>query len=88
MQALAGIAAALCVSTNTVKTHVRSINAKLGVPSRRTAVAAARAQGIAGFVTAGSESPAVGEAHARGMSQARPFVTSQGGDRRGSLHSL
>jgi LuxR family maltose regulon positive regulatory protein len=46
MQTLAEIAAAQSVSTNTVKTHVRSIYAKLGVSSRRKAVAAARAQGI------------------------------------------
>ncbi len=46
MQTFAKIAAARSVSTNTVKTHVRSIYAKLGVSSRRKAVAAARAQGI------------------------------------------
>ncbi|PXY25207.1 hypothetical protein BAY59_24640 [Prauserella coralliicola] len=41
------VAATLSVSVNTVKTHVRAIYAKLGVTSRRAAVSAARARGLA-----------------------------------------
>jgi LuxR family maltose regulon positive regulatory protein len=40
------IAADLTVSVNTIKSHVRSIYAKLGVRSRRTAVAAAHERGL------------------------------------------
>jgi LuxR family maltose regulon positive regulatory protein len=40
------IAAEFTVSVNTVKSHIRSIYAKLGVSSRRTAVAAARGRGL------------------------------------------
>ena len=40
------IAAALSVSRSTVKTHVQTIYAKLGVQSRRTAVQTARARGL------------------------------------------
>lgn len=60
----------------------------IGASSRRKAVAAAGARGIVCFVTAGSDSPAVGDAHAPVMGKARSFATSRGGDRRGSLHSL
>ena len=40
------IASELLISTNTVKTHVRSIYRKLGVPDRRGAVERARALGL------------------------------------------
>jgi LuxR family maltose regulon positive regulatory protein len=40
------IADEFTVSVNTVKSHIRSIYAKLGVSSRRDAVAAARARGL------------------------------------------
>ena len=40
------IAADLTVSVNTVKSHVRSIYAKLGVSSRRSAVLAAHEHGL------------------------------------------
>ena len=40
------IAAALCLSANTVKTHVRHLYRKLGVHSRREAVQRARALGL------------------------------------------
>jgi LuxR family maltose regulon positive regulatory protein len=43
---LVDIAADLTVSVNTVKSHVRSIYAKLGVSSRREAVLAAHANGL------------------------------------------
>jgi LuxR family maltose regulon positive regulatory protein len=41
------IADVLSVSRNTVKTHVRTIYGKLGVHTRRDALAAARAGGLA-----------------------------------------
>ncbi|WP_235871259.1 LuxR C-terminal-related transcriptional regulator [Rhodococcus spongiicola] len=40
------IAADLCVSVNTVKTHLRGIYRKLGVTTRRDAVTAARSHGL------------------------------------------
>ncbi|MEV0947321.1 LuxR C-terminal-related transcriptional regulator [Rhodococcus sp. NPDC049939] len=40
------IAADLCVSVNTVKTHLRGIYRKLGVKSRRDAIAAAQRSGL------------------------------------------
>jgi LuxR family maltose regulon positive regulatory protein len=40
------IAQAMFVSGNTLKTHLRSVYRKLGVSSRRDAVAAARARGL------------------------------------------
>ncbi len=40
------IAADLCLSVNTVKTHVRSIYRKLGVGSRRAAIAVAQRHGL------------------------------------------
>ena len=43
---LVDIAVDLTVSVNTVKSHVRSIYAKLGVGSRRAAVLAARENGL------------------------------------------
>ena len=43
---LVDIAADLTVSVNTVKSHVRSIYAKLGVSSRRAAVLAAHENGL------------------------------------------
>jgi LuxR family transcriptional regulator, maltose regulon positive regulatory protein len=43
---LGEIAADLTVSVNTVKSHVRSIYAKLGVSSRRLAVLAAHEHGL------------------------------------------
>jgi LuxR family maltose regulon positive regulatory protein len=46
MRTLAEIAATQSVSANTVKTHVRSIYSKLGVGSRREAIAAARARDL------------------------------------------
>ena len=42
----AEIAGRLYISRNTVKTHIGSIYRKLGVSSRREAVARARARGI------------------------------------------
>jgi LuxR family transcriptional regulator, maltose regulon positive regulatory protein len=42
------IADALCVSTSTVKTHLRHIYAKLGVHRRAEAVECARARGLVG----------------------------------------
>jgi LuxR family maltose regulon positive regulatory protein len=46
LRTLAEIAVAQSVSTNTVKTHVRSIYTKLGVGSRRDAIAKARARSL------------------------------------------
>lgn len=46
MRTAAEIAEALFVSTNTVKTHMRSIYRKLAVPHRRAAVVAARRLGL------------------------------------------
>ena len=46
MLSLNEIAADLTVSVNTVKSHVRSIYAKLGVSSRRLAVLAAHEHGL------------------------------------------
>ena len=46
MLSLGEIAADLTVSVNTVKSHVRSIYAKLGVSSRRLAVLAAHEHGL------------------------------------------
>ena len=46
MRTAAEIADDLFVSTNTVKTHMRSIYRKLGVPHRRAAVVEARCQGL------------------------------------------
>ena len=46
MLSLDEIAADLTVSVNTVKSHVRSIYAKLGVSSRRLAVLAAHEHGL------------------------------------------
>ena len=40
------IAAALYISLNTMKTHVRSLYRRLGVSSRSQAVAAGRARGL------------------------------------------
>jgi LuxR family maltose regulon positive regulatory protein len=40
------IAQALCVSVNTVKTHLRNIYGKLGVRSRRAAAAEAKNLGL------------------------------------------
>lgn len=40
------IASDLCVSVNTVKTHLRGIYRKLGVTTRRDAVAAAHDHGL------------------------------------------
>jgi LuxR family transcriptional regulator, maltose regulon positive regulatory protein len=40
------IADEFTVSVNTVKSHIRSIYAKLGVSSRRDAVVSARASGL------------------------------------------
>jgi LuxR family maltose regulon positive regulatory protein len=40
------IAQALCVSVNTVKTHLSNIYGKLGVHSRREAVAQAKELGL------------------------------------------
>ncbi|MGW9426190.1 helix-turn-helix transcriptional regulator, partial [Streptomyces koyangensis] len=40
------IAADLCVSVNTVKTHLRGIYRKLGVTTRRDAVTAAHTHGL------------------------------------------
>jgi LuxR family maltose regulon positive regulatory protein len=47
-QSLREIAAELGVAPSTVKTHVRAIYIKLGVSSRRAAVAAGRRRGSAG----------------------------------------
>jgi LuxR family transcriptional regulator, maltose regulon positive regulatory protein len=46
MSTVEEIASALFVSANTVKTHVRSVYQKLGVTSRRDAVAEARRLGL------------------------------------------
>ncbi|WP_253853929.1 LuxR C-terminal-related transcriptional regulator [Prauserella alba] len=46
MRSLEELAAALGVSVNTVKTHVRSVYAKLGVHTRRGALAEARQRGL------------------------------------------
>ena len=46
LQSLEEIASDLTLSLNTIKTHVRSIYAKLGVRSRRDAVNTAHAQGL------------------------------------------
>ena len=46
MLSLDEIATDLTVSVNTVKSHVRSIYAKLGVSSRRMAVLSAREHGL------------------------------------------
>ena len=40
------IAQALCVSVNTIKTHLKNIYRKLGVNSRREATAKAKKQGL------------------------------------------
>jgi LuxR family transcriptional regulator, maltose regulon positive regulatory protein len=45
-QSLDELALDMSVSVNTVKTHVRSIYAKLGVNSRRAAVVASRQLGL------------------------------------------
>jgi LuxR family transcriptional regulator, maltose regulon positive regulatory protein len=49
VRSLGEIATDLTVSVNTVKTHVRAIYAKLGVTSRRDAVAAAHHHGLLGL---------------------------------------
>ena len=46
MRTVDEIADGLYISASTVKTHLRSIYAKLGVGTRRDAVAAARRQGL------------------------------------------
>ena len=46
MMTLGEIATAQGISLNTVKTHVRSIYAKLGVGTRREAIAGARGLGL------------------------------------------
>ena len=46
MMTLGEIATAQGISLNTVKTHVRSIYAKLGVGTRREAIAVARGLGL------------------------------------------
>lgn len=51
------IAADLTVSVNTVKSHVRSVYGKLGVSSRRQAVAAARQRGLLGGVACSAAGP-------------------------------
>jgi LuxR family maltose regulon positive regulatory protein len=46
MRTVDEIAEGVYISTSTAKTHLRSIHAKLGVGTRRDAVAAARRQGL------------------------------------------
>jgi LuxR family maltose regulon positive regulatory protein len=46
MRTVDEIAGSLYISASTVKTHLRSIYAKLGVGTRRDAIAAARRQGL------------------------------------------
>ena len=58
------IAGLLCVSSNTVKTHIQAVYRKIGATSRAEAVTVARSHGLLAFMPALDGSP--GKVKARG----------------------
>ena len=51
------IAGVMCVSTNTVKTHIQAVYRKIGATSRAEAVTVARRQGLLGLTATMDRSP-------------------------------
>ena len=51
------IAVLLCVSSNTVKTHIQAVYRKIGATSRAEAVTVARSHGLLAFMPALDGSP-------------------------------
>ncbi|MEV4421407.1 LuxR C-terminal-related transcriptional regulator [Patulibacter sp. NPDC049589] len=78
---LRDVAAGLRVSHNTVKTHARTLYAKLGVGSRAEAVGRGRELGLLGGVARRSAPPIPSAGDAEGPPRVRPALPPDRGDR-------